>query len=138
MRSPIAAFALAASAWRDGRHSWRALVAYEVLFKLIEVWLFLPAIGLILSAVLARAGRIAVSNWDVLDFLPSPSGLLYAVLVSTTAVSILLLEQAGIMVLAASGGTVQRRHVKQSLRFAFKGAFRVAQLSGLKVVLFTL
>ena len=59
----------------------------------------------VLSAVLSRAGHVAVSNRDILDFLLTPAGLLYAGLFGSVAVAFLLLEQAGIMVLVAFAGS---------------------------------
>jgi glycerophosphoryl diester phosphodiesterase len=120
--------ALAASVWRDFRRARRPLIVYEVLFKLLEAWVLVPAVAVVLAAVLARAGHVAVSNRDVLDFLLSPSGLLYAALFGTVAVALLLLEQAGVMVLAALAGRVERPAVKEKLRGAFSKMWRVVQL----------
>src|SRR5262245_49878155 len=92
MNEPLTVSVLARSVWHDFRRAWGSLVVFGVLFKLLEAWLFVPAAAVALSAVLARAGHIAVSNRDILDFLLTPLGLLYAALFSTTAVSLLLLE----------------------------------------------
>jgi glycerophosphoryl diester phosphodiesterase len=112
------------------------LVVYEALFKLLEAWLFVSAVAVALSAALARAGRVAVSNRDVLDFLLSPPGLLYAALWGTVAVAVLLLEQAGIMVLVER--TAERPSLGQMVRAAFWKALRVAHLGAVKVVLLAL
>ena len=109
---------LARFVWHDFRRAFGALIVFEVLFKLLEAWLFVPAVAVVLSAVLSRAGHIAVSNRDILDFLLSPSGLLYAALFGTVAVALLLFEQAGIMVLAAMIGSAERPPVTQTLRDA--------------------
>jgi hypothetical protein len=69
---------LARLVWRDFLLARRALVVFDVLLKLIQAWLLVPAITLVLAAVLAVAGHIAVSNWDILDFLLTPTGLVYA------------------------------------------------------------
>ena len=91
MAGPLTVGALARPVWHDFRRSWAALVVYEALFKLLETWLFLPALAVALSAALLGAGHVAVSNRDVLAFLLSPLGLLYAALLSTVAVALLLL-----------------------------------------------
>ena len=78
--------ALARSVWRDFRRAWGRLVVFEALFKLFEAWLLVPAVALTLSAILSRAGHVAVSNRDVLDFVLSPPGLLYAALFRTVFV----------------------------------------------------
>src|SRR5262249_37918625 len=99
MYEPLTVAALARFVWHDFLCARRALFIFEVLFKLLEAWLLVPAVALALAAVLSRAGHIAVSNLDILDFLLTPFGLLYAGLFSTVAVALLLLEQAGIMAL---------------------------------------
>jgi glycerophosphoryl diester phosphodiesterase len=114
------------------------LVVYEGLFKLCEAWLFVPAVAVVLSGVLSQAGHLAVSNRGILDFLLSPSGLLYAVLFSTAAVALLLLQQAGIMVLVELTGSVERPPVKQMLLAVFLKTLRVAQLGAVKVALLAL
>ncbi|HEY7427998.1 MAG TPA: glycerophosphodiester phosphodiesterase [Gemmataceae bacterium] len=124
--------------WHDFRRAWGALVVYEVLFKLLEAWLFVPAAAVVLSAALSRAGHVAVSNQDVLGFLLSPFGLLYAILFGTVAVALLLLEQAGIMVLAAQTGFAERPPLRRTLRAALWKTWRVAQLGAVKLALLAL
>jgi glycerophosphoryl diester phosphodiesterase len=139
MKATVTVPALARSVWHDYRRTWATLGFYEILFKLLEAWLFFPAVALALSAVLSRAGHIAVSNRDILDFLLSPTGLLYAALFGTVAAALLLLEQAGIMVLADHlTGAAKRPPVGQLLRAAFRHMWRVVRLAAVKVALLTL
>jgi glycerophosphoryl diester phosphodiesterase len=133
MNEQFTVAALARSVWHDFVHAWRRLFIFEVLYKLLEAWLLVPAIALLLAVVLVGSGHIAVSNRDILDFLLTPSGLLYAALFSTTAVALLLFEQAGIMVLAALAGSVERSSVKQLLRAALWKTLGVAQLGAVMV-----
>jgi hypothetical protein len=90
--APITLSGLAGFVWRDFLRGRRALFVYEILFELLKVWVFVPAVAVVLSVVLSRAGHVAVVNRDVLDFLLSPLGLLYAALFSIVAVTVLLLE----------------------------------------------
>jgi glycerophosphoryl diester phosphodiesterase len=138
MNEPLTFVALARSVWHDFRSTWRVLIAYDVLFKLLEAWLIVPAGAIVLATVLSQAGHIAVSNRDVLDFLLSPSGLLYAALFSMVAVALLLLEQAGIMALVSLTGSVEHPPVKRILLAAFLKTWRVAQLGAVKVALLAL
>ena len=138
MNEPLTISALAASVWHDFRRAWGALVVYEAFFKLLEAWLFVPAMALLLSAVLSRAGHVAVSNRDALDFLLSPPGLFYAALFGTTAVALLLWEQAGLMALAASSVSPQRLPIRQVLWTALRTTWRIGQLGAVKVVLLAL
>src|SRR5262249_53548132 len=80
MSEPLASPAWPGSVWID---FWRArspLSLYEILLNLPEAGLLSPAVAVILAAILSRAGRTAVSNFDILDFLFTPLGLLYAAL----------------------------------------------------------
>jgi glycerophosphoryl diester phosphodiesterase len=138
MKEPLAVSPLARSVWRDFRRCGRPLVLFDVLFKLLEAWLFVPAVAVALSAALSRAGRVAVGNRDVLDFLLSPPGLLYAALFSTVTVALLLLEQTGIMALAAPGASGERTPVRQALLAASRNSLRVARLGAVKLALLAL
>jgi glycerophosphoryl diester phosphodiesterase len=133
MNEPLTVSALTRSVWHDFRRTWRRLVLFEALFKLLEVWLFVPVVAAILSAVLSRAGHLAVSNQDILTFLLTPAGLLYAALFSTLAVALFFLEQAGIMVLVALEGPVERSPVTQVLRAIFQKTWHIAQLGAVTV-----
>jgi glycerophosphoryl diester phosphodiesterase len=138
MNGPFSVTTLAGAVWHDFRRAWVALVVFEALFKLLESWLFDPAIALFLSIVLSQAGHVAVSNRDILSFLLTPAGLLYAALLGTAAVALLLFEQAGIMVIAARADAVERPPFRQSLRAAFREPFRIIQLGAVKLALLAL
>src|SRR5262249_49936639 len=114
------------------------LFIYDILFKLLEVWLLVPAVALLLAAILARAGHIAVSNLDILDFLLTPSGLLYAAAFSTAAVALLLFEQAGIMVLVALPSAGGRLPLRQPVGGAFRKTLSIAQAGAVKAALLAL
>jgi glycerophosphoryl diester phosphodiesterase len=124
--------------WHDFRRAWGELVVFEFLYKFLEAWLFVPAVAMVLSAVLSRSGHIAVSNRDVLDFILTPSGLLYAAFFITASVVLLLLEEAGIMALVSQRDSAERPPVKQMLRESFWKTLRVAQLGAIKVALLAL
>jgi hypothetical protein len=111
---------------------------FAVLFTFFEAWLLVPAIAVGLSAVLSRAGHVAVSNRDVVDFLLTPPGLLYAALLSTAGVALLFLEQAGIMALTTRTVPTGRRPLGQTLSSAFGVVLRLGQLAGIAVALLAL
>ena len=50
MSEPLAVTALARSVGHDFVRVWRMLLLYEVLFKLVEAWLLLPAVARVLTA----------------------------------------------------------------------------------------
>jgi len=129
---------LARAVWHDFLRARRALLIYEALFKLAEAWLLVPAVAVALAAILSSAGHIAVSNRDILDFLITPLGLLYAALFSIIAVAVLLFEQAGVMILAAWNTAPGRPPFEQMLRTAFQNLFRIVQLGSVEAALMAL
>ncbi len=138
MNDPLTVSALTRLVWRDFRHARRALFIWEVAFKVAQAWLFVPAIAAILATVLAGAGHVALSNQDILDFLLTPSGMLYAALLGTLSVAFLLFEQAGIILIAAFAGSSGSQLVKQIPRVLVVKAWRIAQLGALQAALATL
>jgi glycerophosphoryl diester phosphodiesterase len=138
MNEPLTVSALAGAAWRDFLRARRVLFIGEVLFKLAEAWLLVPAVAVLLAAILSGAGHIAVSNQDILAFLLTPLGLLYAALFTTVGVALLLFEQAGIMALAALTGGAERPPFKQALGATLRKALRIAQLGVVQAALLAL
>jgi glycerophosphoryl diester phosphodiesterase len=138
MNESLTVSALSRSVWRDFRRSRRALIVYDVSFKLLEAWLLVPAVALVLAMILSGAGHIAVSNRDILDFLLSPLGLLYAALFTIVAAALLLFEQAGIMILVAPTDSAERPPIRQTLLGALLKIWRIAQLGALKLALLAL
>jgi glycerophosphoryl diester phosphodiesterase len=123
--------ALARSVWHDFVRARRGLLIYEFLFKVAEAWLLVPAVAVVLAGILTRTGHIAVSNQDILDFLLTPLGLLYAAIFGTVAVALLLFEQAGIMLLVAVAGSAERPSFKETLRPAFWKLLGILQLGAI-------
>jgi glycerophosphoryl diester phosphodiesterase len=138
MSEPRPAPGLARSVWHDFLRARRALFVYEIVFKAVEAWLLVPAVALGLAVILSRAGHVAVSNQDLLHFLLTPLGLLYAALVSTAALAALLFEQAGIMVLAALAGSGERPPFRQAVRAVIRNALRIVQLGAVQAGLLAL
>jgi glycerophosphoryl diester phosphodiesterase len=138
MNEPLTVSVLAGTAWRDFLRAGRALLIGEVLFKLVETWLFVPAFAVLLAAILSLAGHVAVSNRDILEFLFTPLGLLYAALLCTVGIASLLFEQAGVMTLAALAGQVERPHFKQALGATFRKSLRIVQLGAVQAALLAL
>jgi glycerophosphoryl diester phosphodiesterase len=138
MSEPLTVSALARAVWHDFRHARRALVIYEIAFKLLEAWLLVPVVAVALAAILSQSGHTAVSNQDILAFLLTPSGLFYAALFSTAAVALLLFEQAGIMILTALTGAGDRPPFKQMLRAGMWKSLRIVQLGAVAAALMAL
>jgi glycerophosphoryl diester phosphodiesterase len=138
VKESLSVAAVARAAWHDFFRARRPLILFDVLFKLGEAWLWVPAVAVLLAAVLSKAGHVALSNRDVFDFLLSPIGLLYAALFGTVAVAVLLAEQAGLMALASLADSPGRPALQQVLRAACGKALRIAQLGAVQVALLAL
>jgi glycerophosphoryl diester phosphodiesterase len=138
MNEPLILAALARSVWRDFLRARRPLFIYEFVFKLAEVWLLVPIVAVALAAILSQAGHVALSNQDILGFLLTPLGLLYAALFGTVGVALLLFEQAGIMVLVAWTGPIERPPLKQMLRPGLRKSLGILQLGAVQAGLLAL
>lgn len=77
------------------RH-WRALVGFAILFRLVESLLFSPAAALAGQFLL---GRTVLDSTALVAFLLSPRGFLALTLAAVTALSIRLLEHAGLSII---------------------------------------
>jgi len=138
MNKSLTFVTLAQSVWQDFRRTWGALFVFEAFFKILEAWLLVPTIALLLTAVLARAGHVAVSNLDIVDFLLTPHGLIYAALWGIVAVSLLLIEQAGIMVVVDLGVASARPPLTRILRAALGKALSIFQVGAIKLTVLAL
>ncbi len=121
----------ARSVWNDFCGSRRILILCNVFYKFAEAWLIVPLIATGLAAVLALAGHTAVSNWDALTFLLSPMGILYAAVISTITVVLLLFELASIMGLASFTDSEVRPTMRVCLTAAFPRPWSVAVLGAI-------
>ncbi|WP_397570698.1 glycerophosphodiester phosphodiesterase family protein [Schlesneria sp. T3-172] len=126
---------------QDFRQLWRELLIFDVLFQLVRAWLIVPLIAMALSFLLFKAGRVAVSNQDIFNFLLSPLGAAYAVTLSATTAVLILLEQAGMLVV------IGMRHRPQSaplegghdrLTPLMSSFWRISRLGLLKLSVLTL
>jgi glycerophosphoryl diester phosphodiesterase len=124
--------------WHDFVRARYALFLVEFLFKIGQAWVLVPAVALVLAATLAAAGHIAVSNRDILGFLLTPAGLVYAVLFGTLGAALLLFEQATVMVVAALSDPGGRPPVQAALRTAARKSWRVTRLGAVMAVLLAL
>ena len=138
MTVPTTVSAFFATAWHEFRRARYSLVTYEFLFKFAETWLFVPVVGMLLAAVLSRAGHTAVSNLDILDFLLTPSGLLYGAMLATIAMTYWLVEQTGVMVLAAMAEKKERSPLRQVPGMLARKSWPVVRLSAVLAAMLAL
>jgi glycerophosphoryl diester phosphodiesterase len=110
--------AVTRAAWADGRTVWRRLLTVDLFFKLLAFALLTPLVGLALRAGVAATGSSVLADLEILFFLLRPLGLSVAVVCVALSVSIVALEQAGLMTIAfaaAEGVQLERGQVTRFL-----------------------
>lgn len=138
MTNALSSVAIARQVARDFRLAWRELLIFDVAFQLLRAWIIAPLIALLLTFVLFRAGHVAVSNQDIVGFLKTPRGGLYAALLIITAGVLFLLEHAGMLAVAAAVHLHQPTHrptVRQRMHSVLASVWRIGQLGTVKIVL---
>ncbi len=93
---------LAADVARD---LWRALVplvVFEGAFKCAAFLIGAIGAGWVIEPLIARTGKLAVTNTEIARFLLSPSGLLYLVLVALSLMLATMIEHVGVIAIAAA------------------------------------
>lgn len=134
MTAPVSVAALARSAWQDFGRVWRALLSFQVAFKLLDVWLLTPIVAGLLAGVMSQSGHVAVSNHDLVTFLLSPLGALYATLLGLAVLALFLLELAGTVLIVARCDPAAPRHTAWTPRQVLATATGVVRLGLVKLV----
>lgn len=80
----------------------RSLLLYHLFFTILTVVALVPTTSLVLTALLTTSGEPAMTNAEILDFLLSPWGLLWALAAATVTVTLITLDEAGMIVIAAA------------------------------------
>ncbi|MGQ7249420.1 glycerophosphodiester phosphodiesterase family protein [Halomonas sp. V046] len=113
------------------RDHLRPLLAYHLLFTLLASSLLLPAIGWTLAAWSGRVGRPIVTTMDALHLLLSPNGLAWAYAGACAILTVLYLQQAGMMLMA-----IDRRgsHARQALAALWLSLHRLPAALGLAML----
>jgi hypothetical protein len=69
MNHPLTVSALARSVWHDFLVARRELFIFEILFKLLEAWLLVPALAMVLAIIMSRAAALSCA-WTGSTCLP--------------------------------------------------------------------
>jgi glycerophosphoryl diester phosphodiesterase len=120
---------------QDLKRSWRSLIVFVGAFKLLEAWILVPAVAWALNTIMARTGQVAVTDWDILNFVLTPLGFLYVCLLGLGTASLWLWEQGAVMVLL---DRLERGESAWSWRLvmgAVAQAWRIVQLGLRKSIL---
>lgn len=120
----------------DFRHGFPQLLAYDLCVKLLGFALLEPFATWLFTALVSTTGRLSISNTQLLTFFLSPMGLLTLLLSGTTTLAVLFIEQAGLMILAASLLWGQNMVVIQALWLMLKRLLDLLGLGILKTVIY--
>lgn len=80
----------------------RALLTFYLFFSGLAMAALTPAITWALASLRPVTGRAAISTGGIMEFLVSPGGILWAVVTLNLSVLVILLQQAGMTLIAAS------------------------------------
>ena len=108
------------SALRDFRRTWPQLLLVTLATRIAVTLLMLPGAALLLRFFIARHGRAALSDQEILFFFLTPVGLVALVVVGGTLIGIALLEQAGLMTVGFGASEGRRVTWFGALRYVFR------------------
>ncbi|PTL88950.1 glycerophosphodiester phosphodiesterase [Halomonas litopenaei] len=106
----------------------RPLLAYHLLFTLFASAALLPAMGWLLAGWLSRVGRPLVTTVDAVELLLSPLGFSWILAFAVILLTLLYLQQAGMMLVAVER---QGSHARQALIALWQSLHRLPRLLGL-------
>ena len=99
-----------------GRH-WRQLVGFALLFRVLESLLFTPLAAMAGKALL---GRTVLDSTALVSFLLSPRGFLALALAAVTALSIRLIENAGLSAIIFGAFEDRKVTSREALRLVWR------------------
>ncbi len=115
----------------DFRRCFAALVAFEVLFKLLTALVVVPMLALVLFHLLRDSGRTAITNNDILAFALSPRGVFYGFLLGLKLLGLALLEHAGVIGIVAMKQTGRWKGMRHAFIVLGSRTVRILQLAAL-------
>lgn len=97
------------------RRCWKHYLGYEILYKLITMFLITPLLILVLTGLIAATGLPAVTNMEIISFLISLPGLLAVLVTGTVIAAVLIAEEAGLIIIAVHSRTFKRITSRRAL-----------------------
>lgn len=123
----------------DFRLAWKELVLADLVYKTIAFALLTPLVGLLLRVTLAVSGMAVLADQDILRFMLGPVGWIAFVTVMSVGISVIVLEQAVLIIVVAGAAQEQRVSVRRALAHTLPLTWPILQVVGrlLVVVLAT-
>ncbi len=125
----VSASAVLGDVRRVIRQRWAALIVFDVLFKALAAFVFLPSSAWLFARLVAATGRATVSNADIISFFLSPVGVVAGVVSVCLTFWILLAESAGHTALASGVLFGVDLRVLDVLRLLARSARRLMRLA---------
>lgn len=114
-------FKSAVSIWKDVvcnlRGNFKQLLTIHLIYVILGAIIFTPLAGLVGQGLLDLSGQSTLSDFDILYFFITPLGMASGVLFTALLISIIIFEQASLMVISCSGTNRQHIDVTQALTF---------------------
>ena len=120
---------------RDFGGTWQRLALTDVAFKMLAFVVLTPLSGLLFRSLLAASGNEVLSDVDILLFFLGPFGWIGLIIVGTTWLGIVALEQASLTAILYSQSQKRRLLPLHALQFAATKLWQVIRLTTRMVVL---
>ena len=118
-----------AGAWSDFQRTWPALIATDILYKVLAFALLTPLVGLALRLLVRTSGSSVLADTDILFFVLSPIGIVTLLVVGAVSLAIIALEQACLMTIGFGAVHDKRIRYADALRYGLRQAPRVLNLT---------
>ncbi len=119
----------------DFRLAWKELVLADLVYKAIAFAVLTPLVGLILRITLALSGMEVLADQDILRFLLGPVGWIAFVTVMSVGISVIVLEQAVLIIVVAGAAQEQRVSVRRALAHTLPLTWPILQVVGRLLVI---
>ena len=104
------------------RHSMVKFFTIHLMYMALGLALFAPLVGIVGKFLLSLSGEAVLSDMDIAMFMLSPAGIVALILFAGLLITILIFEQASMMVLSATRMHGQNMSVLAALHFTLKHA----------------
>lgn len=117
------------SVFTDFCSNWRALLATDLVMKVVAFAILTPLVSLAFDAFLGISGRRVLADADIAHFLLHPVGWCAAIVVGGGALAILAMEQAALMTIVLAKCHGKSIGTIASLRFVADQSVLIFQLT---------
>jgi glycerophosphoryl diester phosphodiesterase len=102
----------------DVRRAWRALLATDLVWKLVAFAILTPLVGLALRGGIALSGDTVLADQEILFFLLRPLGLVVLVVAAGLSLAVVGLEQASLIAIVTGAAADARGALEWAARRA--------------------